>query len=108
MRVRELVEWLQAFEDQEDVVCVVVSEPGTGYFEVNGTTYELATYKYDRVEDNISAIARFLFGIRMQAITGVATFEEQMLYAEVRPECIMRDYLANNAAWVLTRHTGSI
>lgn len=39
MRVRELVEWLQAFEDQEAVVCVVVSEPGTGYYDQGGTSH---------------------------------------------------------------------
>lgn len=38
MKVRELVEWLAAFEDQDAIVEVIQVESGTGHYDQGGTS----------------------------------------------------------------------
>jgi hypothetical protein len=38
MKVRELIEWLQAFEDQDATVEVLHCAPGSGYYQQGGVT----------------------------------------------------------------------
>ena len=41
MKVRALIEWLKAFEDQDAEVFVVVHESGRGYYDQGGNSYEI-------------------------------------------------------------------
>ena len=40
MKVRELIEWLKAFEDQDADVFVVEHESGRGYYDQGGNACE--------------------------------------------------------------------
>lgn len=41
MKVSELVEWLQAFEDQDAIVKVLHNEDGGGYYAQGGVTKQV-------------------------------------------------------------------
>jgi hypothetical protein len=40
MKVRDLIEWLKAFEDQDADVLVVAHEAGREYYDQGGNAYE--------------------------------------------------------------------
>lgn len=50
MKVRELIEWLQAFEDQEATVRVLHCESGSGYYQQGGVTHAVEFSPEDHVD----------------------------------------------------------
>lgn len=50
MKVNELIEWLQAFEDQDATVRVLHCESGSGYYQQGGVTHAVDFKPEDHTE----------------------------------------------------------